>query len=200
MTSWLRSLKFQSYSEYLVFLSVGLCGMFFAFFVSSGFMDPVFSQQPPNAPQNSPEGELPSATTERPNENGDKSFARDNFVAEVQSYLEPFIYDPKGRRDPFGPFQENEVGVDGEFQGPLLPLQRFDVSELKLIGVIWDVNDPKAMFLDPNKQIHMVGKDERVGRNNGYIAVIREGEVVVVEANRRKGELLYSSVVVRIEQ
>lgn len=179
----------------LIYIGVGGLGVGSAFYLSSLWLAPAESQQiPPAVPPPSP---LPTGAPSGPTQEED--LVRENFVAEVQSYLEPFIYDPKGRRDPFGPYVEDQVSQEDGFQGPLLPLQRFDVSELKLIGIMWNVKDPKAMFVDPNSQIHVVGKDERVGRNNGYIAVIREGEVVIVEAMRRKGDLVYSSRVVRLE-
>lgn len=194
--------QLRKYFEYLIFSGAGLAGMILALSVSTGLQHAAISQADGVSPpvENSSKGKSQGQSPANSKSNEEDDLARDNFVAEVQSYLEPFIYDPKGRRDPFVPFQESRDSEEGDFQGPLLPLQRFDVAELKLVGVIWNVNDPKAMFLDPNQQIHVVGKDERVGRSNGYIAVIREGEVVVVEASRRKGELVYSSVVVRIEQ
>lgn len=190
----------QILSSALIYLSVGGLGVGTAFYLSSLWLAPAESQQetqgaPPPAPSAPPAA--PALGT--PGASREQDLVRENFVAEVQSYLEPFIYDPKGRRDPFGPYVEVQVSQEDGFQGPLLPLQRFDVSELKLIGIMWNVKDPKAMFVDPNSQIHVVGKDERVGRNNGYIAVIREGEVVIVEAMRRKGDLIYSSRVVRLE-
>ena len=63
---------------------------------------------------------------------------------------------------------------------------------------MWDVKNPKAMFIDPNNTVHVIGVDERIGRNNGYVAVIREGEVVVVETQRLRGELIYTTRVLRI--
>ena len=107
--------------------------------------------------------------------------------------LEPYIYDSERRRDPFEPYVNVQPLESGTFQGPLLPLQRYDLDQLNLIGVLWDVKEPKAMFLDPNKKIHILGKDERIGRNSGYIAVIREGEVVVVESVMVRGELSYTT-------
>jgi type IV pilus assembly protein PilP len=128
----------------------------------------------------------------------------DQLRTEVQSFLEPFIYDPKGRRDPFRPYTEVLVteGEPGSPAGPVLPLQRFDLDQLRLIGIIWDVAEPKAMFLDPNSRIYTVGRDERIGPNNGYIAAIREGEVVVVESIRRRGESepVYTPRVIRMER
>ncbi len=119
---------------------------------------------------------------------------------ELQSYLEPFIYDMKDRRDPFQPYLEVGASTEGDFEGPLLPLQRYDLDEIRLIGIIWDVRDPKAMFMDPNSQIHTLSRDERIGRNNGYIAKIREGEVVVVETIRSKGESVRSPRVIKISR
>lgn len=196
-----QKLKKQSLS-YLIYLGSGLLGVVSAFYISTWLLAPVQSQQPPPPPPPvdvSPP--LPTAGSP-PGSGTTGDLIRENFVTEVQSYLEPFIYDPKGRRDPFGPYVEmSQPDIEGGgFQGPLLPLQRFDIAELKLIGIMWNVREPKAMFVDPNSQIHVVGKDERIGRNNGYIAVIREGEVVIVEAARRKGDLVYSSRVVRLEQ
>ncbi len=121
---------------------------------------------------------------------------------EVQSFLEPFIYDPKGRRDPFKPYSEIVLsdGSDGPV-GPVMPLQRFDLDQLRLIGIIWDVKDPKAMFLDPNSRIYTIGRDERIGPNNGYVAAIREGEVVVIETfRRREGDPIYTPRVLRMER
>lgn len=118
--------------------------------------------------------------------------------SELESFLEPYIYDPKGRRDPFRPYVETKPLEEGELAGPLLPLQQFDLDQLTLVGIIWNVNDPKAMFVDPRKQVHVVRRDERIGRRNGYVAVIREGEVVVVEALNVNGDLMYSTRVLKI--
>lgn len=117
---------------------------------------------------------------------------------DFQSFLEPFIYDTKGRRDPFRPYVEMRAPEEGEMQGPLLPLQRYDIDDIKLTGIIWDVRNPKALFIDPGKQTHILGRDDRIGRNNGYIAVIREGEVVVVEAQRIRGETVYSTRIMKL--
>lgn len=116
----------------------------------------------------------------------------------VQPLLEPFIYDPKNRKDPFSPNFETGMEEGSKLQSPLLPLQRFNLNEIQLVGIIWGVEKPQAMFMDPTKRVHIIGKNERIGRNNGYIAVIREGEVVIVEPIRRDDEVVYNSTVMRI--
>lgn len=114
-------------------------------------------------------------------------------------FLEPYIYDPRGRRDPFAPVDTSVVNtVTGQAIRPLLPLEKYELDQIKLIGIIWDVNDPKAMFMDPGSKVHVLSKDQRIGRNQGYIAVIREGEVVVVEATEKDNQPVYRSRVMRI--
>ena len=112
--------------------------------------------------------------------------------------MDPFDYDTRGRRDPFiqpipdRPMEQQQV------HGPLLPLQKFDLSQLRLVGIIWDVKRPKAMIKDPTGYTHLVSTNTRIGPRNGYIAVIREGEIVVVETQDQEGHLVSSAQVVKI--
>ena len=128
---------------------------------------------------------------------------------DVQGFLEPFVYDPRGRRDPFKPYGGIQMEgaptttpatpVEPLAEGK--PLQSFDLDQFRLVAVMWDVNMPKAMFMDPRAQIHIVGRDERIGRKNGYIAAIREGEVVVVEQIKNDdNQTSYSTKVLRIQR
>ena len=122
-------------------------------------------------------------------------------ISQLEGFLEPFIYDIVNRRDPFQPFAEY-VPVDDQAAGgrALSPAQRWDLEKLKLIGIMWDIKDPKAMFLDPEQDVMILGRDESIGNKNGYIAAIREGEVVVVEAIRKRGDITYRTRVLRIER
>ncbi|MCB0364806.1 MAG: pilus assembly protein PilP [Bdellovibrionaceae bacterium] len=165
-----------------------------------GVENPVEGAMPPPMP----EGELPPpAEGAQPGEGGIPDSIDGVPIpkfTDFQTFLEPFIYDPKNRKDPFKPYVEVEPVDQGELQGPLLPLQRFDLNEIRLVGIIWEVREPKAMFLDPTNTVHIIGKNERIGRNNGYIAVIREGEVVVVEATRKEDEVIYTTTVMKISR
>ncbi len=154
------------------------------------------ADQTPNAEL----GENPVQTPNAPT--GDLASLRRRVVgiSELEAFLQQFNYSAEGRRDPFQPYEEVRITVSGEVLGPLLPLQRFDLDQLKLVGIIWDVTEPKAMFLDPGANVHLVGKDDRIGRNNGYIAVIREGEVVIIETTEAQNELMYSSRVIRLNR
>lgn len=153
----------------------------------------VEAQSPPPPPPPPPDGGASAATSS-------VQGGPDSLSIELESFLEPYIYDPKGRRDPFKPYVDAPGDETGVVAGPLLPLQQYDIEQLKLVGIIWNVTDPKAMFVDPKSQVHIVRRDERIGRKNGYVAVIREGEVVVVEAVNVNGDLMYSTRVLKIQQ
>jgi type IV pilus assembly protein PilP len=132
---------------------------------------------------------------------------------------EGFFYDPSGRRDPFVPpqslmFVPTEAGsgiTSGRpatepvlrDQGPgvtpdLLanqdPLLSYYVRDFKLIGVLWDVNDPKAMVRGPNNGVYTVRLKMKMGRESAVIAAIREREIVLVQPDEKgdygKGETL----------
>ncbi len=116
----------------------------------------------------------------------------------LQGLMDPFDYDPRGRKDPFAqPVLDRPVS-QGVSHGPMLPLQRFDLTRLKLIGIIWDVKRPRAMINDPEGKVHVVGPNTKIGVRNGYIAVIREGEIVVVETIEENGRLVSSAQIVKL--
>lgn len=107
-------------------------------------------------------------------------------VPDVDSLIQPFVYEPRGRRDPFAqPVAEQPVRP-GEFHGPVLPLQRIALGDLKLVGVLWDVKEPRAILDHKGKRI-TVTLYTKIGVNNGYVAAIREGEIVIVELEEQGG-------------
>lgn len=116
----------------------------------------------------------------------------------LQGLMDPFEYDPRGRKDPFAQPLVDRPVEQGSNHGPLLPLQRFALEQLQLVGIIWDVKRPRAMIQDPQRKIHIVGPNTKVGTKNGYIAVIREGEIVVVETIPQDGKLVSSAQILRL--
>ncbi|MBT4761246.1 MAG: hypothetical protein HOO06_06060 [Bdellovibrionaceae bacterium] len=113
-------------------------------------------------------------------------------------FLEPYNYDPTGRRNPFQRI-DNIVAEAGNSQRPLLPLENFELSQLKLLGIIKSKGFSRIMIKDPTGKVHVLTKDQRIGRNQGYIADIRESEIVVVETREDNGDLLYSTQVLKIK-
>jgi Tfp pilus assembly protein PilP len=110
----------------------------------------------------------------------------------------PYIYDPSGKRDPFlAPANMRGINLDGDIAGPL---EQFELDQLKIVGILWDINNPKAMIKDPNGKIHMVKHKTKLGRRNGYIKLIREGEVVVIESTIDDGKTYKNATVMVLKK
>ncbi len=178
-------------SGYTIVAALAIGG---AFVLSLKFIGGLRAQetQPANV-QNTTQ--IPAETSENEAPTGNSS----SGIAELEGFLEPFIYDIANRRDPFLPFAEFIPQDEGPVRA-LTPAQRYALEELRLVGVMWEVRDPKAMFMDPDDEVLVLGRDESIGNRNGYIAAIREGEVVVVEAIRKRGDIIYKTRVLRIER
>ncbi len=118
---------------------------------------------------------------------------------DMQSLKDYFDYDPRGRKDPFTPPEIDREAEKLPSHGPLLALQKVDLASLRLIGIMWDVKRPRAMIQETSsKKIHVVGPNAKIGTRNGYIAVIREGEIVVVETLEQDGRLVSTAQILKL--
>ena len=91
-----------------------------------------------------------------------------------------YSYSPVGKLDPFRPFIiESRKQADEKMI--LNPLQRYDVSQLKLVAIIWHVDHPLAMMEDATGKGFIVSKGTEIGRNDGVVTMITEKEVVIAE-------------------
>lgn len=132
--------------------------------------EPVKEVVPPNIPQNTEKTEA---------------------VAPMITNQDGYFYDPTGRRDPFKPYfssieplpviatePDNSKTPDVINDNILL---NFDLEKYKVVAILWQVKDPKVVIKDPDGKTHLMRKENKLGKNNGFIAEIREGEIVVVE-------------------
>ncbi|WP_051617061.1 pilus assembly protein PilP [Desulfonatronovibrio hydrogenovorans] len=99
-----------------------------------------------------------------------------------------YYYNPEGLADPFTPFIQPRIqeppGVDDPPRRPLTPLEQIEVSQLKLVGVIWQVGEsrePTAMVELPDGKGFILKLGTVVGRNRGEVRDITSDQVVVVE-------------------
>lgn len=61
------------------------------------------------------------------------------------------------------------------------PLEQFDVSQLSLVAVIWDVGTARALVQDPSGMSFIIAEGTRVGKNAGRVLRIGDSAVVVKE-------------------
>jgi Tfp pilus assembly protein PilP len=119
------------------------------------------------------------------------------------TFLEPYVFDMReGRRNPFQapPLVDASTSASSVASLPGTPLERYELEEIKLVGIMWQIKAPKAMFIDPQGEVHVLTKDDRIGRKHGYIAAIREGEVVIVEPGNVVGESAFSTRILQLDK
>lgn len=145
------------------------------------------SQVPPGAP-----GEMPQM--------GDAVTAPVNSISDVLA-KDNYVYDPNGKRDPFKPFRVIRINPRKEVPADQLePLQRWELDRLQIIGILWDVKTPRAMIRDPDGGIFTVTRNSKLGRNEGYISAIREGEIVVIETKYDEDRPIKESRVIEFKK
>lgn len=118
----------------------------------------------------------------------------------LEGIIEDYDYKGQEKRDPFAPFYAVKQADQGPRIGPFTPLEGFDLDQLRLIGIIWNVPKPKALVLDPNSRTHVIYGKSRIGRNNGYVAEIREGELVIMESFNNEGRMSYQPRIIKLQR
>jgi type IV pilus assembly protein PilP len=105
-------------------------------------------------------------------------------VAEAQAKKveQAALYDPREKRDPFVSFikveERKKAGID---TAALPPLQRYDLGELKFVGVIWTKTGARALVEDAEGKGYSVTVGTRIGRSGGVVSRITGKEILVKE-------------------
>ncbi len=101
-----------------------------------------------------------------------------------------FTYDPRGKPDPFRPLvvEKPEVPPPPASKVPPkptlepgTPLERFDLSQLKLVAIIWNIKEPRAMVEDSAGKGYIISAGTNIGKNKGVVTKINSTGVVVTE-------------------
>ncbi len=90
-----------------------------------------------------------------------------------------YAYDRSGKRDPFRSFvlekiKELEVSAKG-------PLEQFELSQLRVLGVVWETDEARALVSDPSGQGYIVKEGDPIGKNDGFVLEIDDNLVLVQE-------------------
>jgi len=86
-----------------------------------------------------------------------------------------------GRRDPFRPYTLTGRST-GRPRQNLSPLERYDLGQLKLVGVVWHVKEPNAVIEDSVGLGYIIKVGTPIGTNEGRVKAIKPSEVIVEEA------------------
>lgn len=89
-----------------------------------------------------------------------------------------YVYNPIGKRDPFRTFIATVTETSGP---PPTPLQKYEIDQYKLTGIVWGVERPRALVEDPDGVGHVVELGTYIGKNWGKVTQITSNVVVVTE-------------------
>lgn len=120
-------------------------------------------------------------------------------ISEIQSYLQPFEYNREELRDPFETQGSSNPLEPGQVYGPFLKLQNYRLSQFKLKGLMWGNKNPVAVFQAPDGESYRLKIKDYIGENFGYIAMIREREVVVIQTIEENNKRYSTTKVVFLE-
>lgn len=104
-------------------------------------------------------------------------------------------YDPKGKIDPFRPLiqertEEAKLVVDDRPKRILTPLEKIDLSQIRLVAVILMENKQIAMVEEASGKGYEIGIGTYIGKNQGRVAEIKRSSIIIKELVRDyKGRL-----------
>jgi type IV pilus assembly protein PilP len=121
-------------------------------------------------------GSAPEKAVEKP-----KAAAKARAPKEAAPAATPvaYHYDPTGKPDPFRSFINSLKRTD--VTAVSTPLERFDLSQLKLTGIVWNNDKPRALVNDPSGKAYIVSEGTAIGKNGGRVIKINDNALVVKE-------------------
>ena len=88
---------------------------------------------------------------------------------------------PAGKRDPFRPFTLNARAPGNRRPENLSPLERYELGQLKLVAIIWNIKEPTAMIEDTTGLGYLVKVGTPIGINEGKVKAIQRSGIVIEE-------------------
>jgi type IV pilus assembly protein PilP len=97
-----------------------------------------------------------------------------------------YVYDPRGKTDPFKPFITELEGEEeeGKKKKPKTYLETLDLSQLELTAIIVSPKGNFAMVRDSKGLGYVIREGTPVGTKGGVVHEVKEREVVIREEYR----------------
>jgi len=98
-----------------------------------------------------------------------------------------YSYNPKGKPDPFKPLVVERPAAPKKTAAAEIisegatPLERLDLRQVKLVALIWNIYNPKAMVEDSGGKGYIIAKGTPIGKSRGIVAQITSAGVVINE-------------------
>ena len=110
-----------------------------------------------------------------------------------------YNYNPAGRRDPFAPIIEKESKKAKAGDRP--PLERYNIGEFKLTGILWGGFGYNAMLEGPDGKGYFIRVGTILGPNRGVVKKITQSTLVVEEKYKiYSGETQRKEIVIELRK
>ena len=139
------------------------------------------------------------------------------ILAKIQKRVNPkkddFVYTSDDLPDPFQSIFDKKITEVTNIVTPdirtignvtkISELQRFDIDELKLVGLIYGTtsNDRRALLKDPTGKTHQVKERDLVGKNFGRISSIKKDRIIINEETYEiTGKRIVKRIPIKLEE
>jgi type IV pilus assembly protein PilP len=116
---------------------------------------------------------------------GDDLIASTAVVVQTQKPLQtPQIYDPTDKIDPFQPLIKDQPVTEKKKERkrtPQTPLERIDLSQLKLVGIILASSGNRALVEEATGKGYVIKKGTYIGTNSGKVLQIDKDKIIIEE-------------------
>ena len=121
-----------------------------------------------------------------------------------------YNYNPQGKTNPFQPLvaEKTETPVSpqkklersarAEEKEPGTPLEKMELGSLKLVAIVWNIPNPRAMVEDSGGKGYILTVGTRIGKNRGQVTKITPSGVVVSEKYEAEGKIKTREVPLRL--
>jgi len=114
------------------------------------------------------------------------TYERESFAQEASpqetSPEDTYRYNPAGKRDPFfSPLYRVTEQAAMASDETKTPLQRLDLGQFKVVGIILETGEPKALIEDNSGLGYIVTSGTLIGPRGGVIKSIESGRILVEE-------------------
>ena len=92
-----------------------------------------------------------------------------------------YAYNPTGKADPFKPFIQLTPVKEASRKVPMTPLQRYEVSQLKLVAIMSTPEGNVALVEDSAGKGFFLKKGTLIGKSDGKVTAILKDKVVIEE-------------------
>src|SRR5512143_3344820 len=99
---------------------------------------------------------------------------------EPKAEKEVYVYEQKGRRDPFMSLVQISKEKPKRVAGRK-PIEDFDVDEIKLVAILWDNRQYYALIMLPYSKSYTIRKGTTVGLYGGKVEDITKDKVLIRE-------------------